>query len=481
MPYKFNPFTGKLDNAPGAPVFNDEKFTIFDDGNKTKRFQFEASAISPSTTRTLNIQDVSGPVAIGYGTAAQYIRGDASIANFPNNVGGGSLVTYYLNGSVSQGTIGGNTYQEISRIPAGGPQTNFNITAGSTTVYFVTDAGDPNLLTVPAGNFIFTLYASTSSGNPNLAVELYKYDGVSTFTQIGATSPTSVIANTTPDIHIFTVSIPAGTTLLATDRLAIRVIGSSMGGHTITLYTEATTSSQFSTTFSTGITSLNGLTDQIQFFATGTTGTDFNIVSAAATHTFNIPVASAANTGKLSAADWASFNGKIGTGLYTATTGLTMNTARLLGRDSIGVGAAEEIQIGAGLSLSSGSLSATTPSYILYNTTTNATPTELFIDGVSSRLTIPIGKIYGFNINIVATRSDGSAVAHYVRQYEIKNIGGTTSQVYSPVTIGSDNPAGTVINVTADNTNDSLKIEATGITSETWYWRAYVNVYEVGI
>lgn len=42
----------------------------------------------------------------------------------------------------------------------------------------------------------------------------------------------------------------------------------------------------------TGITALNGLTDDVQTFATGTTGTDFNIVSSGSTHTFNIPSAS---------------------------------------------------------------------------------------------------------------------------------------------------------------------------------------------
>jgi hypothetical protein len=141
--------------------------------------------------------------------------------------------------------------------------------------------------------------------------------------------------------------------------LAVRVIGSSLGGHTITLNTEGNTQSQIITTFSTGLAALNGLTDQVQFFATGTTGTDFNIASTAATHTFNIPTASAANRGALSSADWTAFNGKIGAGLYTATTGLTMNTASLLGRTTAGVGAAEEITVGTGLSLTSGTLTAT--------------------------------------------------------------------------------------------------------------------------
>jgi hypothetical protein len=67
---------------------------------------------------------------------------------------------------------------------------------------------------------------------------------------------------------------------------------------------------QVITTFSTGLTALNGLTAQVQNFATGTSGTDFAISSATSTHTFNLPTASAANRGALSSADWTTFNGK---------------------------------------------------------------------------------------------------------------------------------------------------------------------------
>ena len=42
----------------------------------------------------------------------------------------------------------------------------------------------------------------------------------------------------------------------------------------------------------TGITALNGLTNDVQTFATGETGMDFNIDSSGSTHTFNIPSAS---------------------------------------------------------------------------------------------------------------------------------------------------------------------------------------------
>ena len=46
-----------------------------------------------------------------------------------------------------------------------------------------------------------------------------------------------------------------------------------------------------------GITSLNSLTASTQTFATGTSGTDFNISSSTSTHTFNIPDASSSNRG----------------------------------------------------------------------------------------------------------------------------------------------------------------------------------------
>ena len=59
-----------------------------------------------------------------------------------------------------------------------------------------------------------------------------------------------------------------------------------------------------------GITSLNALTDDVQTLAVGTTGDDFNIVSAAAVHTFHLPTASATKRGALSSADWSTFNGK---------------------------------------------------------------------------------------------------------------------------------------------------------------------------
>ena len=59
------------------------------------------------------------------------------------------------------------------------------------------------------------------------------------------------------------------------------------------------------------VVSINGLTAPNQTFSLTATGTDISISSAGSVHTFDIPTASALNTGKLSSADWAVFMAKL--------------------------------------------------------------------------------------------------------------------------------------------------------------------------
>jgi hypothetical protein len=251
------------------------------------------------------------------GVVSQYVRGDGSLANFPLGGGGGASVNYYLNGSINQGSFGGNTYYEMSRVPVLGGGTNFQRTNAQGNGYiaqFITDAGDPNLLAIPSGNWNFETYfnASSGGGSPSFYIELYKYDGA-TFTLIssGATNPEAITGGTVVDLYVSALAVPS-TVLLATDRLAIRIFVTP-SGRTITLHTEDNNLCQIITTFTTGLNALNGLTAQVQNFATGTTGTDFGISSVTDTHTFNLPTASASNRGALSSGDWTTFNGKFNT------------------------------------------------------------------------------------------------------------------------------------------------------------------------
>jgi hypothetical protein len=271
----------------------------------------------------------SGTLTVtGAGTASQYIRGDGQLATLPSSPsGGGSSIGYYLNGSIPSSVVG---YEQLSRNPVFGPGTNYSTSTDGLIAQFLTDAGDPSLLSVPAGAWLIDLYfnASSAGGTPNFYVELYKYDGA-IFTLIASNSATPEFITNGTSVDLYTTSLAVPTTTLAlTDRLAIRVYV-ACDTRTITLHTENGNLSQVITTFSTGISALNGLIAQVQFLSTGTTGTDFNINSATNTHTFNLPVASATNTGKLSSTDWNTFNDKPTT-FYQNTTPTGTGTSSIV-------------------------------------------------------------------------------------------------------------------------------------------------------
>ena len=254
----------------------------------------------------------SGDIAVtGAGLVSQYVRGDGSLANFPASTGGGASQSFYLNGSVSQGTFGGIAFKEMDRVPILGAGTDFTINTNGYIQSFITDAGVPNLLNIPAGNWNFETYFSASSGggSPSFYVELYKWNGT-TLSLIASNSatPEGITNGTVTDLYVSALAVPQ-TALLATDMLAVRIYVNN-SGRTIKLHTEDNNLCQVITTFSTGLTALNGLTDQVQNLAVGTSGTDFAINSATDTHTFNLPTASATNRGALSSADWSTFNGK---------------------------------------------------------------------------------------------------------------------------------------------------------------------------
>jgi hypothetical protein len=104
-------------------------------------------------------------------------------------------------------------------------------------------------------------------------------------------------------------------------------------------------------------------------------------------------------------------------------------------------------------------------------TTTNAA-VEL-VD--PTRFVIPAGFIFHGTVRVSGAKSDGSAVAAFERQLKIKRVGNTTSLVGTVNTIGTDEASGTSLSITADDTNESAKIEPTGVLSETWRWEAVIE------
>jgi hypothetical protein len=243
----------------------------------------------------------------GAGNASQYIRGDGTLGDFPDVGGGAGSQIFYFNGGVSQGTIGGQASFQMSKTANTGAAANFPIIGNGLMAQFITDIGSPNQLLIPAGAWQFSTYLSSSNntGTPQVYAVISKWDGT-TLTTL-ATSANEVITNgTAVDLYNFTAALP-DTALLATDRIVVTFYTTNTGGRTITLYTQSTNLSDVTTTFPNGISSLNGLTANTQFFQTTTCGTDFSICSSGSTHCFNLPTASCTNRGALSAADYCRF------------------------------------------------------------------------------------------------------------------------------------------------------------------------------
>jgi hypothetical protein len=120
---------------------------------------------------------------------------------------------------------------------------------------------------------------------------------------------------------------------------------------------------------------------------------------------------------------------------------------------------------------------------VLRNATTDATATELFLDGSSARATIPNNTCWHADIRIVARQATGTNHATYHRKCTIyKNTtAASTTLVGTVQTIGTDeeSDANWAVAVTADTTNGSLKIEVTGVAATNIRWVAELSVVEV--
>lgn len=122
----------------------------------------------------------------------------------------------------------------------------------------------------------------------------------------------------------------------------------------------------------------------------------------------------------------------------------------------------------------------------LLRLSTSASATELTLGGgtpaASTRFTIQDGQTLSCLINIVGRKENGGANDHasFLRQVCIRREGSTTQLVDTVKTVGTDiNPASWGgVSITADDTNESLKIEVTGVASTNIRWTATVIASE---
>ena len=116
------------------------------------------------------------------------------------------------------------------------------------------------------------------------------------------------------------------------------------------------------------------------------------------------------------------------------------------------------------------------------NETSDATATELFLDGASERLILASDQTWAFSGLLVARRTDANnESAGWKFDGVIDNFGGAVALVGTPAitSIGDDSGGTWLFSISADDTNDALKLTVTGEVSKTIRWVAKIDLAEV--
>jgi hypothetical protein len=121
--------------------------------------------------------------------------------------------------------------------------------------------------------------------------------------------------------------------------------------------------------------------------------------------------------------------------------------------------------------------------YVLRNITTNATPTELFLNGTSGGIELPAFSVFTFDILIAArqTNATGAGASYRFVGSAIKDAtNGTTAFIGTPSkTVIAETNTAWDANLEVDTTAGAVKILVTGEASKTIRWVATVQTTEV--
>lgn len=146
------------------------------------------------------------------------------------------------------------------------------------------------------------------------------------------------------------------------------------------------------------ITNINGLTNTLQYFATGTSGTGFNISSSGSTHTFNIPIAGTGATGLVTgiAQTFGGAKTFVNDVIISSTTGSTAyNTGALTVYGGLGVSGQLSFNQAA-----LGFTGANNPTMSFIGSTTAAPITLTVLSDNSLVFEGTSGKLFGINNNL---------------------------------------------------------------------------------
>jgi hypothetical protein len=245
--------------------------------------------------------DIGMLSATGSPSATTFLRGD----NTWGTPAGASPTGYY-------GAFQDNTTQTAASINTA-YAVKLNTTELSNNVTVVNDgSGNPTRVTMAnAGvyNIQFSLQLEKTGGSANMITDIWiRKNGVNIADTTGKVVLTGS-ANASPIVAAwnYLIDLSAGDyiqLMWSTNNTNVEIIAASAASPYPAIPSAILTVTQQSGIMAgTGITSINSLTGAAQTIATGTSGTDFGIVSSGTSHTLNLPDASDTARGLVTFAD----------------------------------------------------------------------------------------------------------------------------------------------------------------------------------
>jgi hypothetical protein len=453
-----------------------------------------------ATTDTTNASNISSgtlaPARMGSGTpsASNFLRGDGSWQAVTAGVGGGTGATD--NAILRADGTGGNTLQ-ASGLVIEDTVTAFTTVTGDAGTDIITATGSAfangqrvrfTALTGGAGLNTTTNYFVINVSGATFQLSTTEGGSASLFTTnitagtllTGHAVQTHVqVRNAASDTNSSVVLTPKGTGgfVLGAPPDASTANGNSRGSYAVDLQLERSLATRVASgnySFCAGRSNTASNTDTVAIGYTCNSTGEFSTCVGGDGHSSS-GIASIVAGGRFNTASNAEAS-VFGGGTNTASAVYSATIA--------GVHAVSDR--GGMIAQSNGRFAANGDAQwihmVLRATTTTNSAVELLINSprtTNGRLTCPSGKVMSGIINVHGVKSDGTASAHFVRQFQVNNVAGTSSYPYAAATIGTDFASSTSITFNNPDANgDALSVSVTGITSETWRWTAHVSAVE---
>lgn len=112
-------------------------------------------------------------------------------------------------------------------------------------------------------------------------------------------------------------------------------------------------------------------------------------------------------------------------------------------------------------------------------TTTNATQSELFLDGVSQRMIMPTNSTWGFDILVTGRAANGDSAAYQFLGAAENKAGISVFVAAYQKNVIAENLAAWDVNLSAPATNGAIVIRVTGQAATSIRWVASVRTVEV--